>query len=226
MMKVIMGMVMTKVMMVVMVLMMVQVEPGDDDESDSDDNPPEPRYENYFDDRDVRQVRRIRTNQDVDYVPSDIESERLQKKKAVVRRKKKSKKTIAESSVETTTTQHETTTGPVHKANVMPEFAFTTEETVAMMTSPSATTEPPPMATTATETSPVVTPQAEPQHGTSSIHQYQSTTHQQSSKRHGRLFSEMGQDEKVDFLFTQLQAAAGQINRQSEITSSTRTIVI
>ncbi|KAF5804741.1 hypothetical protein HanXRQr2_Chr05g0200681 [Helianthus annuus] len=53
---------------------------GDNDESDSDDNPPEPGYEHYFDDRGVRQVRRIRTDQDVDYVPSDKEAERLKKK--------------------------------------------------------------------------------------------------------------------------------------------------
>ncbi|MFS8003264.1 hypothetical protein Hanom_Chr13g01211971 [Helianthus anomalus] len=147
-------------------------QPGDDDESDSDDNPPEPGYEHYFVNRGVRQVRQIHTDQDADYVPSDMESERLRKKKAVVRRNKKSKKTIAESSAEPTTTQHETTTEPVHKADVIPEFVFIAEETIAMMTSPTATTEQLLMTTTAIETPPVVTPQAEPRHATSSIQQY------------------------------------------------------
>ncbi|MFS7951997.1 hypothetical protein Hanom_Chr07g00601791 [Helianthus anomalus] len=58
------------------------------------------------------------------------------------------------------------------------------------------------------------------------MHQYQSATHQQSSERRSRLFSEMKQDENVDFLFTQLQAATSQINRQSEFMSSTRNTVI
>ncbi|MFS8034423.1 hypothetical protein Hanom_Chr17g01580981 [Helianthus anomalus] len=52
---------------------------------------------------------------------------------------------------------------------------------------------------------------AEPQHGTSSIHQHRSATHQRSSKHRGILFSEMAKDEKVEFLFLQLQAAAGQM---------------
>ncbi|MFS7936531.1 hypothetical protein Hanom_Chr05g00416671 [Helianthus anomalus] len=86
------------------------------------------------------------------------------------------------------------------------------------MASPSAATEPPPVATTAAET-PVVTPPTEPQLATSSIHQYRSATHQQSSERRSRLFSEMEKDEKVEFLFKQLQATAGQINRHSEFMS-------
>ncbi|KAJ0512143.1 hypothetical protein HanIR_Chr11g0559901 [Helianthus annuus] len=162
-------------------------QPGDNDESDSDDNQPEPGYEHYFDDRCVRQVRRIRTDQDADYVPSNTESERLGKKKAAAHRKKRSKKTIGASSAEPTVTQPEITIEPVHEADVHTQFAFTTEETEAHMTSPTTTT--PLVTTTATETPPVVAPQAEPQHATSSIHQYRSTTHQQSSERRGRLFS-------------------------------------
>ncbi|KAF5785545.1 hypothetical protein HanXRQr2_Chr10g0429881 [Helianthus annuus] len=147
---------------------------GDDevgDGGDGDDNPPESGYEHYFDERGVRQVRRIRTDQDEDYVPSDTEAERLKKKKTDVRRKKKMKTTIGTSSAEPKAAQHETITKPVHEANVNLEFAFTAEETKAMMASPSTATEPPPVATTAAET-PVVTPPAEPQHGTSSIHQH------------------------------------------------------
>ncbi|KAF5805498.1 hypothetical protein HanRHA438_Chr05g0219611 [Helianthus annuus] len=193
---------------------------GDSDKFDSNDNPPEPGYEHYFDDHGVRQVRRIRTNQDVDYVPSDTESACLRKKKAVVRRKKRSKKTIGTSSAEPAATKLEPMSEHVLEAHINPQFAFTEAETIAMMTSPTTATETPPMTTTVAEP-PVVTPQAEPQHPTSSIHQYRSVTHQQSSNRRSRLFSEMEQDEKVDFLFTQLQAAAGQINWQSEFMSST-----
>ncbi|KAJ0700872.1 hypothetical protein HanOQP8_Chr10g0372981 [Helianthus annuus] len=199
---------------------------GDDDESNSDDNPPEPGYEHYIDERGVRQVRRIRTDPDADYVPSDIETERLRKKKVAVRRKKKSKKTIAASSVEPTTTQPETIIEPAQEAEVNPQFTFTAEETEELMTSPTATSEPPPITTIVVETPPVVTTQAQPQHATSSAQQYRSTTHRQSTERRSRMFSEMDQGEKMDFLFSQLQAAANQINRHSEIMSSTRTTTI
>ncbi|KAM0006292.1 hypothetical protein Hdeb2414_s0178g00824901 [Helianthus debilis subsp. tardiflorus] len=201
-------------------------QPVDDDESDSDDIPAEPGYEHYFDDHGVRQVRRLCTDQDVDYVSSDTESECLRKKKADVCRKKKSKKTIAASSAEPTITQPETISEPVLEANFNPQFAFIAEETEALMTSPTATTEPPPVTKTATEPPPIVTTQAEPLHATSSIQQYRSTTYQQSPERRSRMFSEMDQDEKVDFLFTQLQAAASQMNQQSEFMSSTRNTVI
>ncbi|KAF5805174.1 hypothetical protein HanRHA438_Chr05g0215771 [Helianthus annuus] len=142
-----------------------------------------------------------------------------------MRRKKKMNKTIGTSSAEPAAVQHETVTEPIHEANVNPEFAFTVEETTAMMTSPSAATEPPPTATTAAET-PVVTPPTEPQHGTSSSHQHRSATHQQSSKRRGRLFFEMAHDEKVEFLFSQLQAVGGQIHRHSEFMSANRNTVL
>ncbi|MFS8028112.1 hypothetical protein Hanom_Chr16g01506631 [Helianthus anomalus] len=97
------------------------------------------------------------------------------------------KKTIGTSSSEPAVAQHETTKEPVHEAEVNPDFAFTAEETVVMMTSPSTATEPPPVATIAAET-PVVTSPAEPQHGTSSIHQHRSATHQRSSECGSRLF--------------------------------------
>ncbi|KAF5814249.1 hypothetical protein HanRHA438_Chr03g0119751 [Helianthus annuus] len=198
---------------------------GGNDESESDDNLLEPGYEHYIDERGIMQVRRIRTDQDEDYVPSDTEAERLKKKKTAIRRKKKMKKRIGTSSAEPAAAQHETITEPVHEASVNPEFGFTAEETTATMALPSTATEPPPAATTAAET-PSVTRPADPQHGTSSSNQHRSATHQRNSKRCGKLFSEMAQDEKVEFLFLQLQAAAGQINRHSEFMSANRNTVL
>ncbi|KAM0027482.1 hypothetical protein Hdeb2414_s0019g00540771 [Helianthus debilis subsp. tardiflorus] len=121
---------------------------GGNDESESDDNPPELGYEHYIDERGIKQVRRIRTDQDEDYVPSDTEAEHLKNKKTSIHRKKKMKKNIGTYSAEPATAQHETVTEPVHEANVNLEFAITAEETTAMMTLPSAATEPPPVATT------------------------------------------------------------------------------
>ncbi|KAM0064880.1 hypothetical protein Hdeb2414_s0003g00108231 [Helianthus debilis subsp. tardiflorus] len=135
------------------------------------------------------------------------------------------KKSICTSSAEPATAQQETVTELVHEADVNPEFAFIAEETTAMMTSPSAVNEPPPTATTATET-PVLTPPAEPQHGTSSSQQQRSTAHQRSSERCGRMFTKMAPDEKVKFLFSQLQAVVEQINQQSEFMMANRNTVI
>ncbi|KAF5810526.1 hypothetical protein HanXRQr2_Chr04g0170551 [Helianthus annuus] len=152
---------------------------GDNVDSDSDDNPPEPGYEHYIDECGIRQVCKIRTDQDEDYMPSDTEAERRKKKQTAIRRKKKMKKTIGTSSSEPATTQQETVAEPVHEAEVNPQFVFTMEETTDMMTSPSRAKEPPPMATTALEI-PVVTPPAEPQHGTSSSQQQISVVHQRA----------------------------------------------
>ncbi|MFS7927558.1 hypothetical protein Hanom_Chr04g00310571 [Helianthus anomalus] len=59
---------------------------GDDEEyTESDDNQPEPGYEFYLDERGVRKVRKIRQEDDVDYVPSDTEAERLKKKQTAAR---------------------------------------------------------------------------------------------------------------------------------------------
>ncbi|MFS7952105.1 hypothetical protein Hanom_Chr07g00603021 [Helianthus anomalus] len=118
-------------------------QPGDDDESESDNNSLEPGYEHYLDERGVRQ-------------------------KFAIRRKKKVKKTIAASSAEPTTTQPETITESVQKAEINSQFAFTAEVTEALMTSPTATSEPPSVTTTVFETPPVVTTQAQPQHAASS----------------------------------------------------------
>ncbi|KAJ0766719.1 hypothetical protein HanPSC8_Chr03g0087881 [Helianthus annuus] len=198
---------------------------GDDAESHSEDNPPEPGYEHYIDERGIRQVRRIRTDQDEDYMPSDTEAERRKKKQTAIRRKKKMKKTIGTSSSEPVTVQQETVAEPVHEAEVNPVFALTAEETTAMMTSPSVESQPPPTTTSSTET-PVVTPPPEQQPGASSSQQQRSTAHQRSSEHRGRMFSEMAPDEKVNFLFSQLQAAAEQISRHSEFMVANRNTVI
>ncbi|MFS7960308.1 hypothetical protein Hanom_Chr08g00701711 [Helianthus anomalus] len=66
---------------------------GDDEEdTESDDNQPEPGYEFYLDERGVRKVRKIRQEDDVDYIPSDTEAERLKKKQIAARRKKNARK--------------------------------------------------------------------------------------------------------------------------------------
>ncbi|KAJ0796974.1 hypothetical protein HanPI659440_Chr04g0168531 [Helianthus annuus] len=192
---------------------------GDEEDSDSDDNSPEPGYEYFYDNRGVRQVRRIRQEEDVDYVPSDTEAERLKKKETAVRRKKKSRKYIGASSVQPTVSQHE----PVHEAEIILDLGLTADEASAMLSSPPRTTEPPPMATSLAET-PTVTPQAEPARTMASV--IRATTSQYSSKRRSKKFSEMQQDEKVDFLFSQLQAAACQIDRQSKFMNITKSDVI
>ncbi|KAJ0771055.1 hypothetical protein HanPI659440_Chr07g0264651 [Helianthus annuus] len=195
---------------------------GDNVDSDSDDNPPEPGYEHYIDERGIRKVHRIRTiDQDEDYVPSDTEADLWKKKQTAIRRKKKMKKTIGTSSLEPATVQQETIAKPVCEVEANPQFVFAAEETTAMMTSPSAASQPPPTTTSATEAS-VVTPPAEQQPGASSSQQQRSETHQRSLERRGRMFSQMGSEEKVNFLFSQLQAAAEQVNRHSEFMSANR----
>ncbi|KAJ0514197.1 hypothetical protein HanHA300_Chr10g0366851 [Helianthus annuus] len=192
---------------------------GDDAESGSDDNPPEPGYEHFIDERGIRQLRRICSDRDPDedYVSSDNESEKARKKRVAIQRKKKSRKTIGESQAQPSSTQP---SEPVQEAEVNPQFAFSAEEAAVMTTSPSETAQPPPTTTLATET-PVVPPPVEPQQaGTSSSLRQQSEAHQQSSTHRVRLFSELNPDEKVEFLFSQLQVAAGQINRHSEIIRS------
>ncbi|KAF5811317.1 hypothetical protein HanRHA438_Chr04g0189731 [Helianthus annuus] len=147
---------------------------GDDAESDSDENPPEPGYEHYIDEREIRQLRRIRTDQDQDedYVPSDTEAADLWKKKqTAIRRKKKMKKTVGTSSSTPASVQQETVAELVQEAEVNPQFAFTAEETTALMASLSETSQPPPTTTSATKT-PVVPPPVEPkQAGTSLVQQ-------------------------------------------------------
>ncbi|KAF5774600.1 hypothetical protein HanRHA438_Chr13g0612821 [Helianthus annuus] len=192
---------------------------GDDpEESESDDNQPEPGYEFYLDERGVRKVRRIRQEDDADYVPSDTEVERLKRKQTAPRRKKQARKYIDTSSVQPSVPQQK----PTHEAEMNPEFGLTAEEASAIVSSPPRSTEPPPAVTSAAET-PTVTPQEPSRTLASTI---RATTSQQASERRIRKFSEMQHDEKVEFLFSQLQTAAGQINRQSELMNATRSDVI
>ncbi|MFS8006235.1 hypothetical protein Hanom_Chr14g01246821 [Helianthus anomalus] len=162
---------------------------GDAEDSESGDNRPEPGYEFFLDDRGVGKVMKIRQEDDVDYVPSDTEVERLKRKQNVAHRKKKNMKYIGASSVQPTVSQPEL----VHEADMNPNFGLTTDEAAAIISSPPRSSEP---------------------------------THVHGSERRQRKFSEMQQDEKVDFLFSQLQAAACQIDRQSAVTNVIRGDVI
>ncbi|KAJ0579255.1 hypothetical protein HanRHA438_Chr04g0151451 [Helianthus annuus] len=85
-----------------------------------------------------------------------------------------------------------------------PELGLNAEEADAFVSSPPRSSEPTPVVSSAAET-PVVASQEPPRSIASTIC---ATTSQ---------FSQMQQDEKVDFQFSQLQAAAGQINRQSDV---------
>ncbi|MFS7926554.1 hypothetical protein Hanom_Chr04g00298381 [Helianthus anomalus] len=69
------------------------------------------------------------------------------------------------------------------------------------------------MVTSAPET-PTVTPQEPARSIASTI---RATTWKPTSEHRQSRFSQMQQDEKIDFLFSQLQAAAGQIDRQSTV---------
>ncbi|KAJ0718515.1 hypothetical protein HanLR1_Chr08g0271451 [Helianthus annuus] len=188
---------------------------GDDVEhTESDDNQPEPGYEFYLDERGVRQVRKIRREDDDDeYVPSDTEAGRLKKKQTVARRKKKARKNIGSSSVQQSIPQQE----PTQEAEMNPDLGFTADEAADMVSSPPRSAEPAPVVTPVPET-PAVTPQEPAPSIASTIH---ATTSQTASERRQSRFSQMKQDEKVNFLFSQLHVA-GQINRQSEVINITR----
>ncbi|KAJ0667860.1 hypothetical protein HanPI659440_Chr17g0682441 [Helianthus annuus] len=128
---------------------------NDEEDTESDDNPPEPGYEVYFDERGVKRIRRIRREDDnAEYVPSDIEVERLKKKQTVVHRKKKAKRNIGSSSVQQSIPQQE----PTKEAEMDPNLGFTAAEVADMLSSPPRSSEPAPVVTSAPET-PTVTPQ-------------------------------------------------------------------
>ncbi|KAJ0669348.1 hypothetical protein HanPI659440_Chr17g0700131 [Helianthus annuus] len=194
---------------------------NDDDVSESDDNPPEPGYEVYYDDRGVKRIRKIRRDDDDDddeYVPSDIEAERLKRKETAVKHKKKARKYIGTSS----SAQQSVPQEPSQEAQMDPNLGFTAEEASTMIPSPPRSTEPTPAVSSTPET-PVVTPQAPTRTIASSI---RATTSQPAAERRQSRFEQMQQDEKVDFLFSQLQAAAGQINRQTDVVKATRADMI
>ncbi|KAJ0749512.1 hypothetical protein HanLR1_Chr05g0170771 [Helianthus annuus] len=104
-----------------------------------------------------------------------------------------------------------------------PNLGLTAEEASTMISSPTRSTEPPPVVSSTAET-PTVTPQVAPTRSIGST--IRATTSQHSSEHRQRKFSEMQPDEKVDFLFSQLQAAAGQIDRQSAFMNITKSDVI
>ncbi|MFS7921215.1 hypothetical protein Hanom_Chr03g00234171 [Helianthus anomalus] len=191
---------------------------GNAEDSESDDNRPELGYEFYLEDRGVRKVRKNRQEEDADYVLSDTEAERLKRKQTVARRKKKNRKYIGDSFVQPTVSQPE----HVHEADMNPNLGLTADEAAAIISSPPRSSEPTPVVTSAVKT-PTVTPQEPTRSIASTI---RATTSQPSSERIQWKFSEMQQDGKVDFLFTQLQAVAGQIDRQSAVINVTRGDVI
>ncbi|KAJ0436386.1 hypothetical protein HanHA300_Chr16g0590211 [Helianthus annuus] len=186
---------------------------GDEESSESDDNPPEPGYEVYYDERGVKRFRKIRQEDGPEYVPSDNEAERLKKKETAIKRKKKANKNIGYSSA-----QHSVPQEPIQEAAMDPNLGFTVEEASTMLSSPPRSTEPTRTVSSTPET-PVVTLQAPSRSIASTI---RATTSQPVAERRQSRFEQMQQDEKIDFLFSQLQAAAGQINRQSDVLSATR----
>ncbi|KAJ0800287.1 hypothetical protein HanPI659440_Chr03g0101251 [Helianthus annuus] len=175
---------------------------GDEEDTESDDNQPEPGYEFYLDECDVKKVRNIRQeDDDTDYVPSDTEAERLKRKQTVTRRKKKARKYIGASSVQQSVPQQE----PIQEADMNPNLGFTADEAATFISSPPRSSEPTPIVMSALET-PTATPQ-EPACSIAST--IRATTSQPTSEHRQSRFSQMQQDEKVYFLFSQLQAAAG-----------------
>ncbi|KAF5821026.1 hypothetical protein HanXRQr2_Chr01g0008971 [Helianthus annuus] len=99
-----------------------------------------------------------------------------------------------------------------------PNLGFTATEASEMVPSPPRSTEPTPIVRSTPET-PTVTPQAPTHSIASSI---RATTSQPAAECIQTIFSQMQPDEKVGFLFSQLQAAAGQINRQTDVIKATR----
>ncbi|MFS7977266.1 hypothetical protein Hanom_Chr10g00902021 [Helianthus anomalus] len=87
-----------------------------------------------------------------------------------------------------------------------------------MIPSPPRSTEPALVVNSTPET-PTVTPQAPTRSITSTI---RATTSQSTAEHRQTIFSQMNQDKKVDFLFSQLQAAACQIRRHTEVIQATK----
>ncbi|MFS7986200.1 hypothetical protein Hanom_Chr11g01007571 [Helianthus anomalus] len=172
----------------------------------------------YLDERGVRKVRKIRQEDDADYIPLDTEAERLKKKQTTARRKKKARKYIGSSSVQQTVSQQE----PIQEADINPNIGLTADEAATIISSPPKSSEPTPVVTSAPETQ--TAKLQEPARSIAST--IRVTTSQPSSERRHRRFSEMQQDEKVDFFFTQLQASASQNYRQSAVINVTRSDMI
>ncbi|KAJ0435465.1 hypothetical protein HanIR_Chr17g0893601 [Helianthus annuus] len=130
-----------------------------------------------------------------------------------VKRKKKARKYIGTSSVQQSDPQE-----PSQEAAMDPNLGFTATEASGMIPSPPRSTEPTPTVSSTPETL-VVTPQAPTRSIASTI---RATTSQPAAERRQSVFEYMQQDEKIDFLFSQLQAAGGQITRHTEVIPATR----
>ncbi|MFS8026675.1 hypothetical protein Hanom_Chr16g01489511 [Helianthus anomalus] len=154
---------------------------------------------------------------DPEYVPSDTEAERLKKKETAIKRKKKAKKNNGSSSAQQSVPQE-----PIQEAAMVPNLGFTAEEASTMLSSHPRSTEPAHVVSSTHET-PTVTPPEPTPSITSTI---RTTTSQLAAKHRQSIFSRMNQEEKVNFLFSQLQPAAGQIHRQSEVMQATRADLI
>ncbi|MFS7903165.1 hypothetical protein Hanom_Chr01g00020791 [Helianthus anomalus] len=179
-----------------------------EESSESDGNPPEPGYE-----RGVKRIRRIRQEDDPEYVPSDTKEERLKKKETAIKRKKEAKKNIGSSSAQQSVPQE-----PSQEAEMDPNLGFTAAEASEMIPSPPRSTEPAPVVSSTPET-PTVTPQAPTRSIASTIC---AATSQPTAERRQTVFSQMDQEEKVNFLFSQLQATASQIRRHTEVMQAKR----
>ncbi|MFS8026096.1 hypothetical protein Hanom_Chr16g01482961 [Helianthus anomalus] len=134
------------------------------------------------------------------------------------RRKKKARKNIGSSSAQQSVPQQE----PSQEAKMNPNYGFKADEADTFMSSPPRSSEPTSVVTSAPET-PTVTHQEPAPSIASTI---RATTSQPTSEHRQSRFSQMQRDEKIDFLFSQLQAAAGQIDRQSAVINVTRSDMI
>ncbi|MFS7947878.1 hypothetical protein Hanom_Chr06g00553341 [Helianthus anomalus] len=114
---------------------------------------------------------------------------------------KNARKNIGSSSAQQSIPHQE----PTQEEEMNPNLGFTANEASAMVLSPLRSSEPTPVVTSAPET-PTVTPQEPARAIASTIHE---TTSQPTLERRQSTFSQMPQDEKIDFLFSQLQAVAG-----------------
>ncbi|MFS7926971.1 hypothetical protein Hanom_Chr04g00303631 [Helianthus anomalus] len=161
----------------------------------------------------MKRIRRIRQD-DPEYEPSDTEAERLKKKETAVKRKKRARKNIGSSSVQPSVPQQE----PKQEVEMDPNLGFTAAEAADMVSSPPRSSEPAPVVSSTLET-PTMTPQEPAPSIASTI---RATTSQPAAERRQTIFSQMQPDEQVDFLFSQLQAVAGQINGHSEVINVTR----
>ncbi|KAF5819564.1 hypothetical protein HanXRQr2_Chr02g0079041 [Helianthus annuus] len=175
---------------------------GGDDEADSDSDADlllEPGYVMYLDERGVRRYRKIRQEDDPEYVPSDPETERARKRKAEKaaehQKKKKARKYLSTSS---------RGSGPESPSS-LPTVVSSLSTAQPVVSSPPAAQP--------------VSPQAIPQRSMAAS--IRATKSQPGGERQ-RIFLEMTQEEKKNFLFMQLEAAADRVQRQIDFIRITK----